>query len=116
MDSQIKIHIAQTTKIARKKLGLTQEELAVRIERASESISNIERGKSIPSLETILALSAELGVPLREFFPSENADVEPSANRLRLEAEALAALRSLPDEALHAAITQIKALVALSKT
>ena len=69
MEAQIKIHIAQTIKATRQKKGYTQQELGERIGRTSESLSNIERAKSLPSVETLVALSAVLDLPMEAFFP-----------------------------------------------
>ena len=41
--------------------GLTQEELAERIDRSTQFISTIERGLAGPSLETVLHLCEVLG-------------------------------------------------------
>jgi transcriptional regulator with XRE-family HTH domain len=42
---------------ARRQRGLTQEELAFKINKTAESISNIERGIQLPSIETLARLS-----------------------------------------------------------
>jgi transcriptional regulator with XRE-family HTH domain len=46
---------------ARKKKGLTQERLAEHAELTNTYVSNIERGRSIPSLETLMKLCSALG-------------------------------------------------------
>jgi len=50
---------------ARKRCGLTQAELAERINVTPKSISAIERGTHLPKLTTLIQLCAELGVELR---------------------------------------------------
>lgn len=49
---------------ARKKKGLTQEELAERVNVSQSMINHIENGNKKPSLETAVALAIELGVTL----------------------------------------------------
>ena len=78
--------------------------------RTDEAISNIERGKSIPNLETLVAISGALNLPLRDFFPSGTFDADISVNRLNKEAEVMALLRGLTDSQLDVALAQVKAL------
>jgi len=59
--------------------GLTQEQLATLLNTKQESIARLERGKSLPSLNTVRkvanALDAELEITLRpRRNPAENPD------------------------------------------
>ncbi len=110
MNEQIKSYLASQLRSFRRQAKLTQEELGVRIHRTGEAVSNIERGKSVPTLETLVALSETLSIPLRDFFPTGAFDDDVSQNRLKLEAEAASMLRGLTDAQLHVALKQIKAL------
>ena len=110
MDKQFKAYLAGQLRSFRRKAGMTQEQLGTRINRTGEAISNIERGRSIPTLGTLVALADVLEVPLRDFLPSEPFDDSISQNRLTLEAEAMSLLRGLSDNQLHVALAQIKAL------
>ena len=110
MENQFKAYLAGQLRSYRRDAGLTQEELGTRINRTAEAISNIERSKSLPGVETLLALSETLRVPLRDFFPSGSFDEHVSLNRLKLEAEAMALLRGLTDSQLKVGLTQIRAL------
>ena len=114
MDERIKIGIAQALKSARKGKGLTQAELGDRIGRTAEALSNIERGEAVPSVETLVALSGELGLRLSDFFPDLGGNDEVSPRRLRLEVEAVEIIRKLPEKSLVAAIDQLNALAKLS--
>lgn len=51
-------------KRAREASGLTQSQLAERIDRTKEAVSNIERGVSLPALDTLQAICDVTGVPL----------------------------------------------------
>lgn len=110
MEQHLRSFLAGQLRVYRRKAGLTQAELAARIERTAEAISNVERGKSIPTLETLIAIAAALNVPMRDFFPSGELDHGVSQNRLNSEAEAMALLRGLTDSQLRVALAQIKAL------
>jgi len=55
----------------RKEKGLTQAQLAEAIGVAVETISRLERGFSIPSLNTIEEISKKLGVSVKDIFDFE---------------------------------------------
>ncbi len=114
MENTLKTYLAGQLRSFRRSAGLTQEELGARIERTGETISNIERGKTIPSLDTLVAITAALELPLRDFFPSGTFDDSISQNRLKLEADAAALLRGLSDSELEVALAQLTALSNLS--
>jgi len=52
----------------RERAGLTQAELAERVDKALQTIGRIERGDAAPSFDTLADFSRVLGVPVREFF------------------------------------------------
>ncbi|MDD2259513.1 MAG: cupin domain-containing protein [Acholeplasmataceae bacterium] len=54
--------------------GLTQQELANRLELTKGYISQIERNISSPSLETFFSLLEVLGTNAQDFFSSQNDD------------------------------------------
>jgi transcriptional regulator with XRE-family HTH domain len=110
MEHILKTYLAGQLRSFRKEAGLTQEELGARIERTGEAISNIERGRSLPNIDTLVALSETLDKPLREFFPAGKVEDNVSPNRLKLEAEAATLLRGLNDQQLRIATRQIEAL------
>ena len=58
------INFGARIEAARKKKGLTQEELAERVSVSQSMINHIENGNKKPSLETAVALANELGVTL----------------------------------------------------
>jgi transcriptional regulator with XRE-family HTH domain len=61
--------IGQKIKTLRSKRGLTLEELA-RISGCTPGfISQIEHNKAVPSITTLHAIAAALGVPIADFFP-----------------------------------------------
>lgn len=62
MTEPLKRTLGSRVRAARKRAGLTQDELASRIDKTPESISNIKRGAQTPALETLSALARELAV------------------------------------------------------
>ncbi|MER7891981.1 XRE family transcriptional regulator [Micromonospora sp. NPDC094482] len=59
--------------LARKRRGLTAIELARRVGVSSQSISNYERGRQMPSVETLEKIAVELGFPT-SFFDQGDID------------------------------------------
>ncbi len=110
MSETLKHFIAGQVRSFRKARGMRQAQLAEAIGRTAEAISNIERARSLPALDTLTAIAAALEVPLRDFFPEGGIAEGKSQNRLRLEAEAMALLRGLGDERVRIAVGQLKAL------
>lgn len=87
---------------------LTQEQVAEAIERTPEAISNIERGQSLPSLDTLERLSKVLSVPLTEFFEEPGANI--TRQRLEQETRLRALVQSLSDEDLEITLGQAEIL------
>lgn len=96
-------------KALRQKRGLSQEELAARIERSYHTISNIERGRTLPNFTTLERLSEVLGVPVREFFDHQ-PDASDNPRRARLMSELFNAARELGDADLELALEQVRVL------
>jgi len=66
--------------------------------------------KSLPALDTLMAIAQVLGVPVQALLPEQGLDGDKSPNRIRLEAEAQAILRGLSDDRAKIALAQLKAL------
>src|SRR5688572_4278263 len=58
----------------RERMGLTQEDLAVRSRISVSFISMIERGERSPSYETLVQLAEALEVPLSELFRASTSE------------------------------------------
>ena len=87
-----------------------QETLADGVGRTPESISNIERGKQLPNIETLSELARVLKVPLTEFFEGLEARHTVSRERALLEAELLETARQLAPRLIKVALEQVKVL------
>ena len=104
----MKQYIGSKVRTGRKNLGLTQEQLAERIDKAVETISNIERGHAYTGLETLEKIGRVLEVPVRDFFEEVEAVRDVSIERLELEQRVRELIRSLSDDDLKMAVDQIE--------
>jgi len=75
MTEEIGRRVGRHIRELREAAGLTQAELAGLLLKSTETISNFERGKTLPSLTTIAKLAEHLGVGLHEMLPNDGADV-----------------------------------------
>lgn len=110
MPLNLKTYIGLKLREFRLQRGLTQAELAEKLDKAVETISNIERGSVAPSLETLEAIAKTLKVPLREFFEAAENERQSKLSRRRLEQELVLAAAGLPDKSLRLAIALTKTL------
>lgn len=95
-------------KALRKERGLTQEALATRIDRSVDALSNIERGRSLPSFETVEKLSRVLSIELKVLFDFDG----PSVPRRRAELleQLSATAQTLSDADLELGLEQLRLL------
>lgn len=85
MAMNLKHHIGLRVKSARLKAGITQEQLAEKIGKSVETVSNLERGHYMTSVETLHHVSEALKVSLVYFF--KGVGVGRAAPKVRLERE-----------------------------
>ena len=85
MSDQLKRNIGLRVKAARTQKGLTQPQLAEAIDKAFETISNIERGKTAPNFSTLHDIANVLGLPMREFFELDHEDISDARQRLLMQ-------------------------------
>lgn len=109
-EMELKDHVALRIKSIRQRRNLTQEQLAERVERSVDTISNLERGISLPSFETLERLAKVLQVPFREFFQFD--DLNEGRRRSALLMALTDAARTLGDDDLEVAVKQVEALAA----
>lgn len=76
MESDIKAAIGKRVQALRKRRRISQDELALAIEKSVETISNIERGISAPRVGTAMDIANALGVSFTDIFkiPPGNTD------------------------------------------
>lgn len=108
MATDLKSVLGAKVRAGRESAGLSQEQLAERINRTPETISNIERGKTMPAVETLQALCSALGLRLAELFADE--DLGRDADRVAREHRVVLTLRTLSESDLEVAQKTIEAL------
>ncbi|WP_211104175.1 helix-turn-helix transcriptional regulator [Azospirillum sp. Sh1] len=109
MPLSLKQRVGLRVKEARVARGLTQEALADLVGRTVEAVSNIERGRTFPTIETLEQLGRHLDVPIQYFF--EGADQSIEDKRFILEGRVKAIARKLNQEDLELAVLQLTAIL-----
>jgi len=113
MVDELKRRLGLTVQAARRRGGLTQEALAALIERTPESVSNIERGRQLPTIETLVDLGRVLKVPLSDFLDGVDGIAGGSGlsrERVQQEARLREVARGLSDRDLGLALTLAEAM------
>ena len=103
MALKLEQQIGMRVRLARKAQNLTQEELGARIEKTVETVSNIERGKTLPGLLTLYELARVLRVPLPELIEVKERQSDASLRR----AEAEYRLRDLAAQLSDSGLDQV---------
>lgn len=106
----LKQHIGLRVKAARTQAGLTQARLAEQVERAVETISNIERGQALPGLDLLGAIAEVTAAPLASFVEGFDRTRDVSPARLTLEEQIREATRPLTDRELALATRLLRAI------
>lgn len=115
MADDLKSLIAVRVRSARKAAGLTQEELASRIAVTPETISNIERARQVPSVETLCALADQMAISPCDLLPTPKTSNPKSARRLELEDRLREVAGKLADDDLDLAVEQIGILASRAR-
>jgi transcriptional regulator with XRE-family HTH domain len=89
---------------------MTQAELAEKIDRTVFAVSQLERGVSLPSFETLERLSSALDTPVREFFDSASDDRDASPKRIQAIASLMSLVRSLTDGEVETALQHVQVI------
>lgn len=79
-------NIGKIIREERNKAGITLEELVEKIDRDWSYLSQIERGKSVPSIETLVRISNALNISLSNLFKSKRTpgryDLDPYIKKI----------------------------------
>lgn len=68
MAAKLETQLGQRIKDLREAASLSQADLARLVRKSVETISNFERGKTIPSVRTLAALAPHLDCDMADFF------------------------------------------------
>ena len=86
--TDIKNRVAMTMRAGRRACGMTQEALAAAVDCSVETLSNAERGQSLPSLELFFAISRVLEIDVAALIQASPASTGISRSRMRLQSDA----------------------------
>lgn len=89
--------------------GITQEQLSERIDRTVETVSNLERGKAWPGIDTLLQICDVFQISIAQLFEDEGVS-HPSRRRVELQARLKNLTNSLMDDDLEIAVRQVEVL------
>lgn len=106
---KLRDRVALRIRTIRKRRGLTQNQLAEGISRSGDAVSQLERGISLPSFETLERLSLALDSPVRDFFDTER-DGQISALRAERITILLDLARQMTDQELQTAVQVLEAM------
>lgn len=107
MATDLKKTLGARVRASRLAQGLTQEQLAERIEKSVQTVSAIERGVYLAGVDTLLDLAKALETPLHILLAETQT---ASLRREEKEFEALLLIRSLSERDIDVAIAQLRAL------
>lgn len=110
MTDLLKQAIATQVRAARERLDWTQEELASKIGKTPESVSNIERSIHLPTLDTLIELANVLDLDIMATIATAQSGRKLGKDRARQEAEIAMIVRDLSDVAVAIAVQQIAVL------
>ena len=99
----------------RKALNLSQEDLAEKIDKSVDTVSNIERGKGAPSFDTALDIANALGVEMFELFQVHDMSTKDK-EKMKVLDSILDLLKDQPDEMLQFTLKQTQQLVSLKES
>lgn len=111
-ESEFSSLLGQRIKKLRKTKNLSQEDLAERINKSVDTVSNIERGKFSPRLDTALEIANALDVEVFELFQVRDMPLKDK-QKARILDEIFDLLKDQSDEVLQFTLAQTKQLVSL---
>ena len=110
MTEAIRQRIGTRVRAARLRAKLSQEALGAKIKRTPESISNIERGQQLPTIETLLDLADVLELSLVDVFDVRGETRKLSRQRQLTESQIAETVKDLSDTVIDVALVQLEAL------
>jgi transcriptional regulator with XRE-family HTH domain len=68
MSSPLAVRVGRNLKAARRRMGVSQEEAAIRASLHRSEIGLLERGERMPRVDTVIKLAGAIGVPVIELL------------------------------------------------
>ncbi len=96
---KLKHHIGNKVKMLRTFAKIGQEELGFDVGVSTETISNIERAKVLPTILTLEKIAEKFSIDITEFFQFERNDVK-SKERMEMEEKILYEVKNMSDKEL----------------
>lgn len=90
--TELQYHLSKNMKAHRKKLGMSQEELAEKVGTASNYISLIEQGRKFPSPRMLERIASALDIHSIELFSQEYT---PDAHIMQVQQEILDGVKAV---------------------
>ncbi|MCJ2110209.1 helix-turn-helix domain-containing protein [Methylobacterium sp. E-025] len=109
MQGLLNVSIGKRVKTAREHAGLSQERLAEIVGKTKDTISNIERGRNMPTLETMQKICDGINVPIVYLFDDFSTD----RVKIELKAKLDYAFRQLNEDDARAVVAMIEAFVSV---
>ncbi len=112
LPNRLSVAIGEKIRSARESAKLSQEDVASAIYRHRPALSEMERGKMYPDIETLIYLAHVLGKPLLYFIPDFAYPPAQSANELGDDEQAiLLQISKLDERGKKLALELVKTLV-----
>lgn len=106
-----KIRFGIRLKALRRQRNITQERLAELIDRSVDAISKMERGITLPNLETLMRLGEKLHVPLKDLVDPIDDLQDMDRERVEMETALIETMRSMDKRGLSIAMELVRVLV-----
>ncbi len=106
-----RLEVGERIRQKRLLLGLTQDEMAEKIDRASKYYADIERGSCGMSIETLMALSSTLNLSMDYIIYGSTSDDNTPANQDQITA-ILETLKTFPEHKQQYALRMLQLFLA----
>lgn len=102
---QLRLQIGAAVRAARKRQkSLTQEKLAEKAGVSMETISNVERGATLPTIDVLFKIARAIPLDLAAMAKTEPGEDQRSGERIKLEGSMAEVTEKLSDDKLRTLI------------
>jgi len=95
--TSLRQHIGSKIRLARQRVGISQEQLAEKVDKTRETVSNIERGEGLSGFDTLERIASALGEEVAFFLADYGSTQNVPRSRRELELKVKTHLRDLSD-------------------